>query len=423
VSIKFDPATGIKIFYAGEVVSSFPNFRGLTRIDRLTLISGGTLSWFVDNVEVTYPTLSELTDTFSDNNYTANPAWTLESGRCAADGSDIGNYYGDFAGPGMLAFAAGSKIHLDFPRAADPAPVTVEFDLFQSNFAYPGSFLFEFNIMDTQSGQSYGIDAALQIEYFGNDEGGMSGFSSWRSNGSFTGGTSNKSLLNGRQHVVIKFDPATGVQMSYAGDVVSSFVNFKNLTRIDRLTLTSGETLSWFVDNVRVTYPVIPVPFDVYPAHQVVPAPAGTASVTVENGKSTSMPWTAEVVSGADWLTIISGVSGTDTGPITVRFTENPSTTAGRTGSIRITPPCSVGGPKDVTVIQAKALPWESQVGRGHRILIRSGLQIETIAFPEYNGGVTPSVFAASNMTTVNIWDHLLDPLWPWVGAAPSNLP
>jgi len=64
------------------------------------------------------------------------------------------------------------------------------------------------------------------------------------------------------------------------------------------------------------------------------------------------MPWTAQVINGDSWLSIISGSSGTDSGTIQVSFTENTSTSS-RIGTIRVTATGASGSPKDVTVTQA----------------------------------------------------------------------
>ncbi len=91
----------------------------------------------------------------------------------------------------------------------------------------------------------------------------------------------------------------------------------------------------------------------VIPDSQQVNFPAGTTTFDVANGGSGSMSWTAEVVSGAEWLSITNGSSGTDAGTITVSFTQNDDTANSRTGTIRIAAPGAEGSPIDVTVVQA----------------------------------------------------------------------
>lgn len=66
------------------------------------------------------------------------------------------------------------------------------------------------------------------------------------------------------------------------------------------------------------------------------------------------MTWTASVLPSGDWLTLISGASGTNSGTVTVGFTVNPTASV-RLGVIRLTATGVAGSPKDVTVIQAKS--------------------------------------------------------------------
>jgi len=70
---------------------------------------------------------------------------------------------------------------------------------------------------------------------------------------------------------------------------------------------------------------------------------AGTTALSVSNPvfsasnpASSAPPWTVAVTSGADWLSITSGGSGTNFGTINCSFTSNTSTSA-RTANIRVT--------------------------------------------------------------------------------------
>lgn len=100
--------------------------------------------------------------------------------------------------------------------------------------------------------------------------------------------------------------------------------------------LRAGE---WIVDdNLLRTYDVLK--YDAYavvdgidkpalavtPASQPVSADSGSVSFAVANAGGGSMPWSAVVTNGEDWLTISSGNSGTNVGTITVSYTANPST-------------------------------------------------------------------------------------------------
>ena len=92
----------------------------------------------------------------------------------------------------------------------------------------------------------------------------------------------------------------------------------------------------------------------VSPAGRSVAKESGTASFSVSNTGTGSMPWTASVTAGGSWLSISSGAAGTNTGNITCAFTANNGASA-RTATIRVTASNASGSPKDVTVVQAGA--------------------------------------------------------------------
>jgi hypothetical protein len=55
IGMTFDPVTGVTVTKNGDVVASWTNFNGLTKVDRFVLENGnGVVSWFVDDVAVTY---------------------------------------------------------------------------------------------------------------------------------------------------------------------------------------------------------------------------------------------------------------------------------------------------------------------------------------------------------------------------------
>ncbi len=107
-----------------------------------------------------------------------------------------------------------------------------------------------------------------------------------------------------------------------------------NTSRPVALTVAAGPTLA------------------VAPADRDVTFPAGTTTFAVSNAGGGILTWTASVIAGGGWLTIASGASGTDSGTITVTFTEN-RTSAERVGLIRVAASGAAGSPKDVTVTQA----------------------------------------------------------------------
>lgn len=82
-----------------------------------------------------------------------------------------------------------------------------------------------------------------------------------------------------------------------------------------------------------------------------VSANGATDSFNIDNTGSGTMPWTALVISGGDWLSIKSGASGTDSGTINIEFLANASGSA-RTGTIQVTASGAAGRPIDINVIQ-----------------------------------------------------------------------
>jgi len=90
----------------------------------------------------------------------------------------------------------------------------------------------------------------------------------------------------------------------------------------------------------------------VSPAGRSVPFSSGSTTFGVSNAGGGTLTWTASVIAGGAWLTVASGAGGTDSGTITVAFTEN-RTSSERVGVLRVTAAGAAGSPKDVTVAQA----------------------------------------------------------------------
>jgi hypothetical protein len=90
----------------------------------------------------------------------------------------------------------------------------------------------------------------------------------------------------------------------------------------------------------------------VSPATREVTQDAGTTPFDVSNTGTGTMVWTAVVMSGGDWLSIISGASASNSGTITCSYSAN-ATAVSRTGIIRITADGATGSPIDVSVTQA----------------------------------------------------------------------
>jgi hypothetical protein len=94
----------------------------------------------------------------------------------------------------------------------------------------------------------------------------------------------------------------------------------------------------------------------VTPKNKNVGSDSGTVSFLVSNNGTGSMDWATEVSSGGGWLSISSGESGSDAGTITCLYDTNTST-ATRTGTIRIIANGASGSPMDVTVTQQAQTP------------------------------------------------------------------
>ncbi len=88
------------------------------------------------------------------------------------------------------------------------------------------------------------------------------------------------------------------------------------------------------------------------PTGQIVAKETGTTTFTVNNGGNGTINWSAAVTSGGSWLSITSGSIGSNSGIITCSYTANTST-ATRSGVIRVTATGVTNSPTDVTVTQA----------------------------------------------------------------------
>ena len=89
----------------------------------------------------------------------------------------------------------------------------------------------------------------------------------------------------------------------------------------------------------------------VSPLNRTVSKDAGSTTFSVSNGGTGTMPWSASITTGSDWLKITNGSSGTNSGTITCSYSANTGTT-GRTGTIRVTATGTSSSSKDVTVTQ-----------------------------------------------------------------------
>jgi hypothetical protein len=203
-----------------------------------------------------------ITDDFSDNDYTNDPTWVVDSGLFSADGTVV-----SLMGiAGMLNFgtAADTAIYLDFDQDYGPVlentTVEISFVLAQTN-GTTAPYEFKYELIDTDSGQSLGSRFSPNPATYG----GTSGFSSWDSNGNLIAGVSGASLgSSGWANITLIFDPsAQQVTVKMNDVVVAVGPNYLNLTKVNRLKLISGGTVSWYVDNVHVEYSNVENPTDV----------------------------------------------------------------------------------------------------------------------------------------------------------------
>ncbi|NUM53900.1 MAG: hypothetical protein HUU46_09680 [Candidatus Hydrogenedentes bacterium] len=107
--------------------------------------------------------------------------------------------------------------------------------------------------------------------------------------------------------------------------------------------------LDYFTDQLSLL-PDQPI-LSVIPANRDVGAAAGNTSFDVSNTGTGMMNWSAQVISGSDWLSISSGDAGVDAGTIECAFTTNDG--AERVGAVRVEATGATGSPVDVTVTQA----------------------------------------------------------------------
>jgi uncharacterized protein (TIGR02145 family) len=153
-----------------------------------------------------------------------------------------------------------------------------------------------------------------------------------------------------RSGSIVTFQGSDGTELKMpATDSVQtiSFAAREPLT----LSLYQGQVM--LDDQVITTTPVYlgNPELSVNPTSRNVDSESGTTTFSVSNTGVDTMAWTAEVTSGGDWLTIISGESGSDSGTISCQYDANVETDP-RTGVIRITATGASGSPMDVTVTQ-----------------------------------------------------------------------
>lgn len=160
------------------------------------------------------------------------------------------------------------------------------------------------------------------------------------------------SVTNGQSWVHI----TSGAEGSNSGTIgVSVDTNPNNSIRTGIITITAaGAGVS--PQYATVIQGANPPALQVLPSLQSVEFTEGSTSFEVTNTGGGSLEWSASVTSGATWMHIASGSSGTNTGFISVSADVNPDN-APRTGIITITADGATGSPQAVSVIQAAHPP------------------------------------------------------------------
>jgi hypothetical protein len=148
----------------------------------------------------------------------------------------------------------------------------------------------------------------------------------------------------------------SGTSGANSGAITCSFTENNSISARTGTIRVSATGASDSPKDITITQEGIPVQtiLTVNPTNQNVSENAGNTSFTVSNSGNGNMSWTAEVVSGNDFMTITSGDNGVDSGTISCSIAANPVFSA-RTATIRITASGATGSPAEVTVTQDAA--------------------------------------------------------------------
>ncbi|MFA6484033.1 MAG: BACON domain-containing carbohydrate-binding protein, partial [Bacteroidales bacterium] len=159
---------------------------------------------------------------------------------------------------------------------------------------------------------------------------------------------------------------------------------------------TAGSTISF-----TVTLGSTPPALTVTPDSRNVASTAGTTTFSVTNTGGGSMAWTAAVTTGATWVHLTSGASGTNTGTIGISLDANPDN-ATRTGVVTVTATGATGSPKTVTIVQAANLPVLNVLPASRSVAFEAG----TTTFDVTNTGGGTMAWTAA-VTTGPTWVHI----------------
>ena len=108
--------------------------------------------------------------------------------------------------------------------------------------------------------------------------------------------------------------------------------------------------------DIPVTQPPAEPALQITPTHLDIRQEGEATTVTIVNTGTGTMAWTAEVIDGADWLSMTSGADGINTGTVTLVASENTAPTE-RTAVVRVTAPAAEGSPIDLTLTQEPLQP------------------------------------------------------------------
>jgi hypothetical protein len=148
----------------------------------------------------------------------------------------------------------------------------------------------------------------------------------------------------------------TGSSGTDAGLISLAFQsNTTMANRTARVRVESVDAANSPVD-VTITQTAQETVLLVSPDSQTVGSSAGTASFQVQNTGTGTMNWTAAVMSGANFVSITGGLSGSNDGTIVLTVAENTSL-ADRTATLRITAPGAANSPQTVTLVQTSRTP------------------------------------------------------------------
>lgn len=155
-----------------------------------------------------------------------------------------------------------------------------------------------------------------------------------------------------------------------SGQVTVAFLgNVTSVNRTARIRVETPDAVNSPID-VTITQTAQEAVLQVSPESQSIGSGAGGASFQVLNIGSGTMNWTAAVTSGANFVSISSGISGSNEGAIVIAATAN-TTGQERSATIRISAPGAANSPAEVTLTQAasapvlRIAPLEQSVGAG----------------------------------------------------------